>query len=112
MPIGPTGMPAPRCASVRKDVSLQIDFHLWWATFPNLLPLRDRNLESCATLEWFYWLGLRDFFAALLAGAPGIVVPEILHRLTKMLDDIRTIEVDILYQRSAIITIENDMFML
>ena len=46
---------------------------------------------------------------ALLAGAPGIVVPEIEHGLAEMLDDVATVEIDVLDQRAAIIAIKNDV---
>jgi len=47
---------------------------------------------------------------ALLAGAPGVVVPEIEHGLAEVLDDIAAIEIDVFHDRPAIVTVEDDMF--
>src|ERR1044071_5931040 len=58
------------------------------------------------------WLGLRDFVAAVLAGAPGIVVPKVEHRLAEMLDDIAAIEIDIFDERAAFIAIEDHVLVL
>jgi hypothetical protein len=54
-------------------------------------------------------LGLLDFLAAILASPAGVVAPEIQHGLAEMLDDIGTIEMDVLNQRLASITIKDDM---
>src|SRR5436305_2051982 len=59
--------------------------------------------------EWLDWLGLGDFVAALFAGAPLIVVPEIEHRLAEMIDDIGAVEIDVFHERPAAIAVKNDM---
>ena len=61
-------------------------------------------------LKWLHWLGLRDFPAAFLARATGIIVPEIEHRLAEMFNDIAAIEIDVFHQLPAIVTIEDDVF--
>ena len=47
---------------------------------------------------------------ALLAGAPGVVVPKIDHGLAEVLDDIAAIEIDVFHHRPAIVAVEDDMF--
>lgn len=61
------------------------------------------------SLERLHRLGLGDFMAALLAGAAGVVGPEIEHRLAKSLHDVGTIEIDVLDQRLAFLAIEDDV---
>jgi len=53
-----------------------------------------------------------DLVAALFASPPLIVIPKIEHCLTEMLNDIGTIKIDVFDQRSAIVAVENDVFML
>ena len=55
-------------------------------------------------------LRFRDLRAALLAGAPGVIVPEVEHRLAEVLDDVTAIEVNVFHQRLAVFAVENDMF--
>jgi hypothetical protein len=57
-------------------------------------------------------LGLGNFGAAVLAGAPGIVVPKVEHRLAEMLDDIAAIEIDVFDERATFIAIKDDVLML
>jgi hypothetical protein len=115
-----------------KNVGVEIDFHEQRDDITLLLQklqrynaIRPRPLErtepflcnpfnffnNVTILERLYRLRLRDFFAALFAGATRVIGPKILHRLTEMLDDIGAIEVDILDQCSAIIAIKDDVFM-
>ena len=47
--------------------------------------------------------------AALFAGTPLIVVPEIEHRLAEMIDDIGAVEIDVFHERAAAIAVKNDM---
>jgi len=60
--------------------------------------------------ERLHRLGLRYFVSAVFAGAPGIVVPEIEHRLAEMLDDVAAIEIDVFHERAAVIAIKDDVF--
>ena len=69
------------------------------------LVTRHMSLSS----EWLDRLGLGDFGAALFAGAPFIVVPEIEHGLAKMIHDIGTIEIDVLHEGAAIFTVKDDV---
>jgi len=62
--------------------------------------------------ERLHRLGLGYFVAAILAGAAGVVVPEIEHRLAEMVDDIAAIEVDVFHECAAIVAIEDDVLML
>src|SRR5438045_6622605 len=62
--------------------------------------------------EWLDWLGLGDFRAAVFAGAPGIVVPEIEHGLAEVIDDIGAVEIDVFNKSAAILAIKNDVFVL
>ena len=48
-------------------------------------------------LERLYRFGLRDFFAAVFAGAPRIIVPKIEHRLTKVFDDVAAVEINVFH---------------
>ena len=63
-------------------------------------------------MERFHRLRLRHFGAAVFAGAPGVVVPEIEHRLAEMLEDVGAIEVDVFDQGAAVLAVENDVLML
>ena len=74
----------------------------------NGLPYR----RTTALLKWLHRLGLRDFPATFLAGASGIVVPEVLHRLAEVLNDIAAVEIDVFHQRAAIVAIKDYVFML
>lgn len=56
-------------------------------------------------------LGLGDFVSTLLARPPCIVLPKVEHCLAEMLDDIATIEINILYEGAALLTIEDDVLM-
>ena len=55
---------------------------------------------------------LLDLRAALLAGAPRVVVPEIEHRLAEVLDDVAAVEIDVFHQRAAIFAVKNDVLVL
>ena len=59
--------------------------------------------------EWLDRLRLRNLRAALFASAARVVVPEIEHRLGKMLDDVGAIEIDVFNQRTTFLAIEDDM---
>src|SRR5437868_12073088 len=63
-------------------------------------------------VEWFDWLRLWNFVTAVFAGAAGVVVPEIEHGFTEMLDDVAAIEVDVLHYRPAVVAIKDDVFAL
>ena len=47
---------------------------------------------------------------ALLAGAPGVVVPKVEHGLAKVLNDISAIKIDVFHQGPAIVAVEYDVF--
>ena len=67
----------------------------------------DRRLRAAVpSLEGFNRFRLGYLGPALLAGAAGVVVPEVEHGLAEMLDDVAAIEVDVLDQRSAIVAVE------
>ena len=63
-------------------------------------------------LEWLDRLRLRNFVTALFASSSRVVVPEIKHCFTEVVDDIGTITVDVFDQRSAVLAIKNYMFVL
>src|SRR6266516_220737 len=63
-------------------------------------------------LQRFHRLRLFHLFAAFLACPARIIVPEIEHCLTEMLDDIRAVEVDVFHQCSAVFAVENDVLFL
>jgi hypothetical protein len=54
---------------------------------------------------------LLDFFTALFARSPRVVIPEIEHRLAEMLDDVSAVEVNVFHQRAAIFAVKNDMLL-
>ena len=65
------------------------------------------DVNSC--LERFHRLRLFDFFAAVLAGAPGVIVPKVEHRLAEVLNDIGAIKMDVFHQRLAMLAVKDDM---
>src|SRR6266404_6647414 len=67
--------------------------------------------NALQSFEWFHRLRLRDLRAAFLAGAAGVVVPEIEHGLAEMLDDVGAIKIDVFDQRPAVFAIKDHMFM-
>ena len=69
-------------------------------------------MDSALQLKRLYRFRLLDFLAAVFAGPPRIVIPKLEHSLAKMLDDIGTIEVNILHERSTVITVEDNMLLL
>ena len=109
----------------RQNVCVQIDFHALVVIAVSRSPLLDDNsvrgrrgdLTSSdeaadTTSEGLHRLRLRHFRSAFLAGATRIVVPEIEHRLTEMLNDIRAVKINVFHQGAAIVAIENDVFVL
>src|SRR4051794_21737985 len=64
------------------------------------------------SLERLHRLGLGDHGAAVLAGTPRVVVPEIQHGLAEVVNDIGAIEVDIFDKGAAIVAIKNDVLVL
>jgi len=62
------------------------------------------------SLEGLHRLGLGNFVTALLAGAAGVIVPEIEHGLAEMVNDIGAIEVDVFHERAATVAVEDDVF--
>src|SRR5207247_6725553 len=62
-------------------------------------------------LQRIHRLRLFHLFAAFLACPARIIVPEIKHCLTEMLDDIRAVEVDVFHQCSAVFAVENDVLL-
>src|SRR3989442_276160 len=67
------------------------------------------KLFDDVALEWFYRLRSRDFVPTLLAGASGVVVPEVAHRLRKVLNDVAAIEMNVFDQRAAVLAVKYDM---
>jgi hypothetical protein len=53
---------------------------------------------------------LRNLVPAVLAGPALIVIPEIEHGLTEMLDDVGTIEIDVFHEGATFVAIEYDVF--
>src|SRR5580704_7922878 len=70
-----------------------------------LLPL----LLLIEFLQRFHRLWFFDLLTAFLAGATGIVIPEIEHRLTEMLNNVCAVEMDVFHQCSAILAVKNDV---
>ena len=60
--------------------------------------------------ERFYRFRFRDLRAALLARSPRVVVPEVEHRLTEVLDDVAAVEINVFHQCPAIVAVENNVF--
>ena len=78
----------------------------------NAVPQAERIRQfGVASQNGFVGPGCSNFRAAVLAGPPRVVVPEIEHRLAEMLDDVAAIEVDVFHERPAIFAVENDVFM-
>src|SRR5437764_2342929 len=63
-------------------------------------------------LERLHRLRLWDLRAAVLAGAPRVIVPKIEHGLAEVLDDVGAVELDVFHERLAIRAIENDVLLL
>ena len=71
-----------------------------------------RREQRMLQLKRLYGFGLFDLLTAVPTGAARVIIPELKHRLAKMLDDICAVEVDVLYERSTIITIEDNVLFL
>ena len=63
-------------------------------------------------LQRFHRHRFLNFFAALRACPPRVIIPEIKHRLAKMLDDVGAIEVNVFHQCPTILTIKDDVLLL
>src|SRR6059058_4178270 len=73
------------------------------------IPLLFLLLLLIEFLKQFHWLRFFDLLAALLAGTTRIVIPEIEHRLTEMLDDVCAVEMDVFHQCSAVLAVKNNV---
>src|SRR5260370_40885753 len=71
----------------------------------------ETHYNCFSPLKRLHWSRLLDLFTALFACPPRVVVPEIEHRLAKVLHDVGAVEVNVFHQCPAIFTIENDMFL-
>ena len=65
--------------------------------------------DHWSLLEWLDRLWRRDFVAALFASASRVIRPKIFHCLAEMFDNVGTVEIDILDQRAAVVTVKNHM---
>jgi len=79
----------------RQNVGMEIDLHGW--NFRAFLRTPKASGAGTDALQRFHWRRFLDFLAALLAGTARIVIPEIDHRLTEMLDDVCAVEMDVLH---------------
>jgi len=79
----------------RQNVGMEIDLHGW--NFRAFLRTPKAFGAGTDALQRFHWRRFLDFLAALLAGTARIVIPEIDHRLTEMLDDVCAVEMDVLH---------------
>jgi hypothetical protein len=70
-----------------------------------------RHLALVTALELLYRLRLRHLGSALFARAALIVIPEIEHRLTEVLDNVAAIEINVFYEGATILAVENNVFM-
>src|ERR1041384_8750780 len=68
--------------------------------------------RHCRSSERFRRLGLRNFVSAFFARPSRVVVPEILHGLAEMLNDVAAIEVNVFDKGAAVVAIENDVLLL
>src|SRR4051812_37688023 len=75
-------------------------------------PINRRLAQTPYNSERLDRLGLRDFGAAVFAGAPLVVLPKIEHCLAEMLDDVPAIEIDVLDDRAALFAVKNDVLVL
>src|SRR4029077_14302304 len=71
--------------------------------------LRKYSEPRTDALQGFHWRRFLDFLAALLAGTAHIVIPEIEHRLTEMLNNVCAVEMDVFHQCSAIVAVKNNV---
>ena len=77
-----------------------------------VLETRHWSLVTCHLLsERLDRLGLRDFGAAVFAGAPGIVFPEIEHGLAEVFNDVAAVKIDVLDERAAFLAVKDDVLM-
>jgi hypothetical protein len=68
-------------------------------------------VTRCYSLaEGFYRFRLRNFGAALFAGASRVVIPKIQHRFAEMLHDVGAIKLNVLHQSLTIRAVKNHMF--
>src|SRR5215831_18544023 len=63
-------------------------------------------------LQRFHRFWLLNLCSTSLAGTARIVLPKIEHRSAEMLNDVRAIKMNVLYQRPAVFAVENDVFFL
>jgi hypothetical protein len=85
-----------RPAIARQNVDMEVDLHAWnCRAF-----LRNANREASDTdaLQRLHRLRFFDLLAALLASSARIVIPEIEHGLTEMLNDVCAVEMDVFHQ--------------
>jgi len=54
-------------------------------------------------------LGLGDFGAAIFAGAPGIVLPEVEHGLAEVFNDVAAVKIDVFDERPALLAVKDDV---
>ena len=82
--------PAPR-----QNVSMKVDLHGW--NFRAFLRTPKAFGADADALQRFHWRRFLDFLAALLAGTPLIVIPEIEHGLAEVLNDICAVEMNVFH---------------
>lgn len=77
-----------------------------------VLETRHLSLVTCHFLsERLDRLRLGDFGAAIFAGAPGIVPPEIEHGLAEVFNDVAAVKIDVLDERAAFLAVKDDVLM-
>src|SRR5215469_903702 len=73
-------------------------------------PHSSLDARHLSLFEGFDRLGPRNFVATLFAGTARVVIPKILHCLTEMFDDVGAVEIDVFNKRTAVLAIEDHVF--
>ena len=78
----------------RQNVGVEVNLHCAAAVVNDVSsrPAFHRN-----ALKGMHFLRFFDLFAALFTGTTRVIIPEIEHRLTEMLNDVRAIEMNVFH---------------
>ena len=79
----------------RQNVGMKVDLH--GRNFRAFLRTPKAFGADTDALQRFHGRRFLDFLAAILAGAARFVIPEIEHRLTKMLNDVCAVEMNVFH---------------
>ena len=91
----------------RQNVGMEIDFHGW--NFRAFLRTPKASGAGTDALQRIHWRPFSTFLPHFLQVQRRIVIPEIEHRLTEMLNDVCAVEMDVFHQCAAILAVKNNV---